>query len=112
MIVFRPSYNIRRQFILQIELILKYMYGKCILFKINVHNHTRALSLVHTVPVYAPVRSGSLEPADRGEPGRIGNELEYVHIFPAVLRTRPGLGQNLITLCPGNATVCDGSFPV
>ena len=112
MIFFCPSYNIIRQFILQIELILKYMYGKCLLFKINVNNHTRALSLVHTVPVYAPVRPGSLQPADRGEPGRIGSEFEYVHIFPAVLRTRPGLGQKLITFCPGNATVCDGLFPV
>ena len=47
------------------------------------------LSLVHTVPVYAPVRSGSLQPADRGEPGRIGEEFDCVHIFPAVL---PGPG--------------------
>jgi len=29
------------------------------------------LSLVYTVPVYAPVRPGSLEPADRDEPGRL-----------------------------------------
>jgi len=31
-------------------------------------------SLVHTVPVYAPVRPDSLQPADRGEPGRIRKE--------------------------------------
>ena len=31
-------------------------------------------------------------------PGRIGKEFECVHIFPAVLRTRPGLGQKLITV--------------
>jgi len=43
------------------------MYGKCILFKINVHNHSSAFSLVHTVPVYALVRPGSLQPADQGE---------------------------------------------
>jgi len=48
------------------------------------------LSLVHTVPVYAPVRPGSLQPADRGEPGRTGTEFDCVHIFPTVLRTRPG----------------------
>jgi len=48
-------------------MILKYMYGKCILFKINVHNHLSAFSLAHTVPVYASVRPGSLQPADRGE---------------------------------------------
>jgi len=36
------------------------------------------LSLVHTVPFYAPVRPGSLQPADRGEPGRIGTEFECV----------------------------------
>jgi len=70
------------------------------------------LSLAHTVPVYAPVRPGSLQPADRGEPGRIGTELECIHIFPAVLRTRPGLGHKLVTVCPGYATVCDGAFPV
>jgi len=70
------------------------------------------LSLVHTVPVYTPMRPGSLQPADRDEPGRIGKEFECVHIFPAVLRTRPGLRQKIITVCPGNATVCDGAFPV
>ena len=70
------------------------------------------LSLVHTVPVYAPVRLGSLQPADRGKPERIATKLECVHIFPAVLRTRPGLGQKLITVCPGYATVCDSAFPV
>jgi len=32
------------------------------------HFLTILLSLVHTVPVYAPVRPGSLQPADRGEP--------------------------------------------
>jgi len=58
------------------------------------------------------VRPGSLQPADRGEPGRIGTEFECVHIFPAVLRTRPGLGHKFITVCPGDATVCDGAFPV
>ena len=70
------------------------------------------MSLVHIVPVYAPVRPGSLQPADRGKPGRIGTEFECVHIFPAVLRTRPGLGHKLITVCPDNATVYDGAFPV
>ena len=35
-----------------------------------------------------------------------------VRIFPAVLRTRPGLGQKIITVCPGNATVCDVHFDV
>jgi len=70
------------------------------------------LSLLHTVPVYVPVRPGSLQPADRGEPGQIGTEFKCVQIFPAVLRTRAGLGQNLITVCPGYATVCDGAFPV
>jgi len=43
---------------------------------------------------------------------RIGTELKCVHIFPAVLRIRPGLGYKLITVCPGNATMCDGAFPV
>ena len=28
-------------------------------------------SLVHTVPVYAPARPGSLQPADRSETGRL-----------------------------------------
>ena len=69
-------------------------------------------NLVHTVPVYAPVRIGCLQTADRGEPGRFGTEFECVHIFPAVLRTRPGLGHTLITVCPGYAKVCDGQFPV
>ena len=69
-------------------------------------------SLVHTVPVYAPVRPGSLQPVDQSETGRIGTEFECIHKFPAVLRTRPGLGHILITVCPGNATVCDGAFPV
>jgi len=68
-------------------------------------SHKAALSLVHTVPVYAPVRPGSLQQADRGEREQIGTEFECVHIFPAVLRTRPGLGQKLIRVCPGNATV-------
>jgi len=68
-----------------------------------------AFSLVHTVTVYAPVRPGSLQPADRGEPELIGTEFECVHIFSAVLRPRPGFGQKLITICLGNATVCDGA---
>jgi len=50
--------------------------------------------------------------ANRGKPGRIVKELECVYTFPAVLRTRPGLGQNVITVCRGYATVCDGTFPV
>jgi len=75
-------------------------------------DYKKKLSLVHTVPVYAPVRPGSLQPADRGEPGRIGTKFECVHIFPAVLRTRPGLGHTLITVCPGNVTICDSAFPV
>jgi len=50
--------------------------------------------------------------ADRGEPGRIVKEFECVHIFQAMLRTRPGLGQTVITVCPGDATVCDGTFQV
>jgi len=88
------------------------------IFKINLNvyigtDHSYfCLSLVHTVPVYAPVSPGSLQPADRGEPGRIGKEFECVHTFPAVLRTRPGFGQKVITVCPGYATVCDGTFPV
>jgi len=73
---------------------------------------TCPLSLVHTVPVYAPVRPCSLQPVDRGESGRIGTEFDCVHIFPAELRTRPGLGHKFITVCLGNATVCDGAFPV
>jgi len=70
------------------------------------------LSLIHTVPVYAPVRPGSLQPVDRGDPGRIGTEFDFVHIFPAVLRTKESLGQKLITVYPGNATVCNGAFLV
>ena len=38
-------------------------------------------------------------------------EFECVPTFPAVLRTMPGLGQNVITVCSGYATVCDGTFP-
>jgi len=70
------------------------------------------IRLILTVPVYAPVCPGSLQPAGRSETGRIGTEFECVHIFLALLRTRPGLGHKLITVCPGNATVCDGAFPV
>jgi len=66
------------------------------------------LSLVHTVPV----RPGSLQPADRGEPGRFGKKFECILIFAAVLRTRPDLGQKIITVCLGNDTVCDGAFPM
>jgi len=58
------------------------------------------------------VRPGAFWQFAAGEPGRIGTEFECIHIFPAVLRTRPGLGQNLITVCPGNATVCNGAIPV
>jgi len=39
-------------------------------------------------------------------------KFECVHTFPAVLRTRTGLGQKVIMVCPGYATVCDGTFPV
>ena len=35
-----------------------------------------------------------------------------VHILPAMLRTRPGLGQKVITVCAGYATICDSSLPV
>jgi len=38
-------------------------------------------------------------------PGQTGMNLETVHIFPVVLRTIPGLGQKLIMVCPGNATM-------
>jgi len=40
-------------------------------------NHS--IGLVHTVPVYAPVRPGSLQHADPREPGRIGTKLTYRH---------------------------------
>jgi len=56
-------------------------------------------SLVRTVPVYAPVHSGSVLPTDLGEPVQIVNEFKCVHTFPAVLRTRPCLGQKVITDC-------------
>jgi len=38
-------------------------------------------SLVHTVPVYAPVRPGSLQPADQSETGRIwdGNLSAFIY---------------------------------
>ena len=62
-------------------------------------------SLVHTVPVYAPVRPGSLQPADRAVPGRIVKKIECIHTFPAVVQTRPGLGQKVITYIPS-------TFPV
>ena len=67
-----------------------------------------SVSLVYNVPVYAPVRPGSLQLADQGEPGGIG-KFKCFYIFPAVLRTRPSLGQKLFTVCPGHATV---HFPV
>jgi len=70
------------------------------------------LSHVYFFPVYAPVRPGSLLTADRSEPGRIVKEFECVYIFPAMLRTRPGMGQNVTAVCPGYATVCDGAFQV
>ena len=70
------------------------------------------LSLVHTVPVYAPVRPGSLQPADWGKPGGIVKEFECVHTLSVELRTRPGLGQKLITVCPGYVIIFDGAFPV
>ena len=57
-------------------------------------------------------RPGPPATNSRGEPGRIVKELECVHTFPAVLRARPGFGQKVITVCPGYATVCDGTFPV
>ena len=57
------------------------------------------------------VRPGASRQFTAGGPGRTGTNRD-VHIFPAVLRTRPGLGHKFITVCPGNATVCDGAFPV
>ena len=47
-----------------------------------------------------------------GEPGRIVKKFECVLTFPVVLRTRPGLGQKVITVCTGYATVCGGTIPV
>ena len=35
-----------------------------------------------------------------------------VYILQAVLGTRPGLGQKVITVCPGYATVCGYTFTV
>ena len=61
----------------QIELILKCMHTKCILFKINVHNHKRALSLIDTVPVYVLDRPGSLQPANRDESGKNSSAFIY-----------------------------------
>jgi len=67
---------------------------------------TIPLSLVHTVPVSAPVRHGNLETgANRGESGRNSSAFIYS-------RSRPGFGQKVITVCPGYATVCDGTFQV
>jgi len=34
-----------------------------------------------------------------------GTNGEGIHTFQAVLRIRPGLGQNVITICPGYASV-------
>jgi len=70
-----------------------------------------SVKLIKPSSHFPGVRPG-LPPADRGEPGRIGTEFEYVHIFPTVLRTRPGFGHKLITVCSGNATDCDDAFPV
>ena len=67
-------------------------------------HHTLTFSLVHIVAVYAPLGPDGLE--------RIVQEFECVHILPAMLRTRPGLGQKVITVCAGYATICDGSLPV
>jgi len=53
------------------------------------------------------VRHGASRQFAAGGPVRIGKEFECVPIDLAVLRTRPGLGQKLITVCPGNATVCE-----
>jgi len=71
-----------------------------------------SLSLVQTVPVYVPVRPSSLKPVERANMGRIVKKFKCVHTFPAVLRTRLGSGQKVITVCPGYATVCDGALPV
>jgi len=49
------------------------------------------------------VRPGASRQFAAGEPGRIGTEFGCLRIFPAVLRTRPGSGQNLITVCLDNA---------
>ena len=69
--------------------------------------------ILHKPRLHCPgTRPGSLKPADQGEPGRILNEFECVHTFPSVRRARPGLGQKVITLCPGYATACDSAFPV
>ena len=38
-------------------------------------------------------------------------EVECRHTFPAALRNRSGLGQNVITVCPDYATVYGSSLP-
>ena len=60
------------------------------------------------VPVVCSRRTG----ADRGEPERTVKEFECVHTFPAALRKRSGLGQKVITVCPGYVTVYGSSLPV
>ena len=70
---------------------------------------------VHCNVITLGLKSLSLKPRSHCpgvRPGRTGTEFECVHIFPAVLRTRPGLGQKIDHACPGNATVCDGAFPL
>jgi len=65
--------------------------------------------------LHFPVRPGAswqFVAGGQGEPGQIVKEFECVHIFPAMLRTKPGLGQNMISICPGYSTVCDGTFLV
>jgi len=61
---------------------------------------------------YPGVRPGASGQFVAGGPGLKPRSqcpgVECVHTFPAVLRTRPCLGQNVITVFTGYATVCDG----
>ena len=65
--------------------------------------------LVHGLSVYFPVRPRSLEPAQRNELLRF--VIEYLSAFKYA-RQCPGMCQNVVLVCPGHATVCDGTFPV
>ena len=79
-----------------------------ILYTIVIYVHVNRLKPPSHCPSVHPCAPRRL----LGKPGRIVEEFECVQTFPAVLRTRPGLGQKIITVCPRYATVCNGTFPV